>query len=275
MTVVQLHPKTYVLKPWRHHMKVHPAADLFPSMSETDLKALGEDIKAHGLLKRVAVIEDPNDDDKLILLDGRNRLDAMELVGLDIGFKDTTWAVFDEDLSNFDPYSYIISTNIHRRHLTAEQRRELIAKLLKATPGKSDRQIADTVKASPTTVGTVRAKMEAKGDVSKLDTRTDTKGRKQPAKRKRRPGVKIEELDVYQDPVTGEMYDSPPHAVLLEEANKFNTEILEFVADYCPRTLAWHRANSLLSEEDRKVFVSHLYQCAEEIQRLAQAIDGR
>ena len=41
------------------------------------------------------------------------------------------------------------------------------------------------MKASPTTVGTVRTKLEATGDVSKLDTRQDTKGRKQPAKKKR------------------------------------------------------------------------------------------
>src|SRR5262249_41046078 len=72
-------------------------------------------------------------------------------------------------------------------HLTAEQRRELIDKLIKATPEKSDRQIAETVKASPTTVGTRRAKMEAKGEVSKLDTRTDAKGVKQPASKPRNP----------------------------------------------------------------------------------------
>ena len=78
--------------------------------------------------------------------------------------------------------AFIVSANIHRRHLTAEQKRDLIAALLKATPEKSDRQIAKTVKASPTTVGTVRTEMEARGDVSKLDTRQDSKGRRQPAK---------------------------------------------------------------------------------------------
>jgi len=81
----------------------------------------------------------------------------------------------------------VISANIQRRHLTAEQRRSLIAKLLKVDPSKSDRQIAATVKASPTTVGTVRAEMEAAGEVSNLDTRIDAKGVQQPAKRSRRP----------------------------------------------------------------------------------------
>jgi hypothetical protein len=85
-----------------------------------------------------------------------------------------------------DPYAYVVSANIKRRHLSTEQKRDLIAALLKATPDKSDRQIAATVKASPTTVGTVRAGMETAGDVSKLDTRRDTKGRQQPAKRTRR-----------------------------------------------------------------------------------------
>jgi hypothetical protein len=82
-----------------------------------------------------------------------------------------------------DPYAFVISANVLRRHLTVEQRRDLIAKLLKASPDKSNRQIAETVKASPTTVGTVRKEMEHRGDVSKLDTRTDTRGRNQPAQR--------------------------------------------------------------------------------------------
>jgi hypothetical protein len=62
----------------------------------------------------------------------------------------------------------------------AGTRREPIVKLIQAMPEKSNRQIAKLVNASPTTVGTKRAEMEATGDVSKLDTSTDTRGRRQP-----------------------------------------------------------------------------------------------
>jgi hypothetical protein len=149
-------------------------------MSPDELKALGEDIKKNGLLELVVVMV--NDDGKpIFLLDGRNRLDAMELVG-----KEFTFGGVAAHANPADPYSFVALANLHRRHLTAEQKRDLIAKLIKATPEKSDRQIAETVKASPTTVGTVRSEMEATGDVSKLDTRRDSKGRKQPAKKKRR-----------------------------------------------------------------------------------------
>jgi hypothetical protein len=46
------------------------------------------------------------------------------------------------DPANGDPYAFVISANIRRRHLTAEQKRDLIAKVLKAQPRKSNRQIA-------------------------------------------------------------------------------------------------------------------------------------
>src|SRR5262249_42861997 len=64
---------------WRDRPKIPPAAELFPLMSEPELRELGEDIKANGLRTPIVVYKDK-------LLDGRNRLDAMELVGVKFRF---------------------------------------------------------------------------------------------------------------------------------------------------------------------------------------------
>ena len=48
---------------WRDHLKVHPAADLFPMMSEDELRELGEDIRANGLLSPIVI---DADDDTLV-----------------------------------------------------------------------------------------------------------------------------------------------------------------------------------------------------------------
>jgi hypothetical protein len=145
-------------------LPIHPAAELFPPMAPDELKALGEDIKKNGLTSPIAIVTRDAKRWHYQLLDGRNPLDAMELVGvpfnltLRLGGCRIDWneTVYTLRVIDSDPYVYVISANIHRRHLTAEQKRELIAELIKATPEKSDRQIAETVKASPTTVGTVR-----------------------------------------------------------------------------------------------------------------------
>src|SRR4051812_12476897 len=68
---------------WRDTVRVHPAADLFPMMSEDELRELGEDIKAHGLTTPIVIWGERDDENpRAFLLDGRNRLDAMEAVGI-------------------------------------------------------------------------------------------------------------------------------------------------------------------------------------------------
>jgi hypothetical protein len=85
-----------------------------------------------------------------------------------------------------DAHAYVISANIHRRHLTAAQKIDLVEKLIKANPEMSSRRAAKLAGVSPTTATKSRQKLEQSGDVSTVDTSIDTKGRKQPAKKKRR-----------------------------------------------------------------------------------------
>ncbi|MET4347433.1 ParB N-terminal domain-containing protein [Bradyrhizobium sp. RT9a] len=192
---------------WRDVITVHPAADLFPMMSADELKTLGEDIKANGLRVPVVVWK-PQKDSPAQLLDGRNRLDAIEAAGITIHVEEDKqhlilWRCDAEDKwwristqanggaeDGFDPYAYVISANVHRRHLTPEQKRDLIAAVLKAQPEKSNRQVAKAVGVSHPHVAAVRAKLEKSGDVEAVTTSIDTKGRRQQAHKPERTSTK-------------------------------------------------------------------------------------
>jgi transposase len=156
-------------------------------MSKDELHALATDIKKNGLRNPTTIVE--GEDGNPILLDGRNRLDALELLDDEERLNLRNCLVFEQrDRESLEPYAYVVSLNIHRRHLTGEQKRDLIAKLLKAKPETSNRQIATQVKVDHKTVATVRKEKEATGEIPQLKERTgkDGKARKQPAKKKRR-----------------------------------------------------------------------------------------
>lgn len=191
-------------KSWRDVLPVHPACELFPPLSPDELQALADDIQANGLHSTLVLWVG---DDTTKLLDGRNRLDALQLLGL-LDIKDDDLSIkkfwngeerkwIDDEAKGLglyfdrcydgDPYDLALSYNAHRRHLAAEQKRELIAKVIEANPSRSDRQIAELVKRDHKTVGSVRTQMEDAGRVPHVEVRTDSKGRKQPVKKKAKP----------------------------------------------------------------------------------------
>lgn len=85
----------------------HPAAGLFPLMGEAELAALAADIRANGL--RVPILVDGNGQ----VLDGRNRLAACEIAGVEPTF---------EAANGDDPLALVVSLNVKRRNLNAGQR---------------------------------------------------------------------------------------------------------------------------------------------------------
>ncbi len=185
---------------WRDQIEVHPAADIFPMMSESEISELASDIRENG--QRVGVIlwtpERPEDvgprkgPKKLYMIDGRNRLEAIERAYDDAEDRENAiYSALSYDwrdggsakliYGDEDPCEVAVSANIRRRHLTTEQKREIIAELLKAHPERSDRATAKIADSNPNTVARVRKGLEGTGDVSRRDTRTDAVGRQQPA----------------------------------------------------------------------------------------------
>ena len=152
----------------------HPLAEMFPLMEGAELKALAADIGAHGLVEPIILYEDK-------ILDGRNRYLACREAGVEPTYRPL--------LSCDDPLAFVVSANLHRRHLTSEQKRALIDKLLKADPTKSDRQIANTVKADNKTVATRRELAEAREEIPHVEKRKDSRGRQQPRRKATAPAT--------------------------------------------------------------------------------------
>lgn len=93
-------------------LPVHPAATLFPMLSDLELQEFADDIRKHGLLAPVVVHEGQ-------VLDGRNRLAACRLVGIQP--RTVSW----KPQQGETPVSYCLSANLHRRHLSVGQRAAL------------------------------------------------------------------------------------------------------------------------------------------------------
>ena len=110
---------------WRERYRVHPAADVFPMMSDEELAVLGGDIKKNGLRNPICLWTDPEDCEDW-LIDGRNRLEAMERAG--IRHKRHSCHIDDSKSAE----AAVIGLNILRRHLTQEERADLIWAAAKA-----------------------------------------------------------------------------------------------------------------------------------------------
>ncbi len=86
---------------------IHETAEMFPLMSEEEYAEFVDDIRSNGFMNPVKVTDD------LVVIDGRNRLCASVDLAMDVDI---------ERLNPADVLNYVISENLHRRHLTTSQR---------------------------------------------------------------------------------------------------------------------------------------------------------
>lgn len=144
---------------------VHPAASAFPMSDDETLRGLADDIAANGLREPIVLvpywpdayevirshgieIEDGADfnamdlgeeltaelsSPPLVLVDGRNRLAACELAGVEPTFVEhIPGDASGRDSSSSDwerfVWAWVVSKNLHRRHLSTGQRAAVAAK---------------------------------------------------------------------------------------------------------------------------------------------------
>jgi ParB-like chromosome segregation protein Spo0J len=147
---------------------------VMPDLSDEDYAALKADIAARGVLVPVEYDERGN------ILDGHHRVRICRELGT------TEWPRFvRKGLDDEGKRAHARALNLARRHLSREQRRELIAQQLKETPDQSDRQIAVALGVSHHTVAHERADLTLTGQIAQLERRKgkDGKLRRQPTER--------------------------------------------------------------------------------------------
>jgi DNA modification methylase len=94
-------------------LSFHPLCEIFPLLEGAEFDALVADIAAHGLHEPIVVLDDQ-------ILDGRNRYRGCQVAGIEPRFRPYTGG---------NPAAYVVSRNLHRRHLDESQRAMVAAKL--------------------------------------------------------------------------------------------------------------------------------------------------
>lgn len=135
----------------------HPVAEIFPMMDEAALTELSADIRANGLREPIWRHQDGR------IVDGRNRWLACQKAA--VACADRTFGGSDDELVPF-----VISHNLHRRHLT-ESQRALVAGRIANWPSSGG---------GNTTVplGTVVFTVDRAGELLNISNRTVKRGRK-------------------------------------------------------------------------------------------------
>ncbi len=235
--------KTQTQPSWRDWLPVHPANKIFPPLAPEKLEAIGRAMLAKqargekpiperivlfydGERPGLAVINKPDwwrqktHLAKLSVGDGCSRLDAAEkYLGIN-WFEECATFIRIEYLRGegaVEPWSFSFDANFRRRQLKPRDRRDVVAAYRKARPDLSDNAIAKELDVSPTTVASVTKALEATGDVSKMETRVDSKGRKQRTRKPRKTKPEDEE-----ERVGARLAESD--SIVLESANSETSE---------------------------------------------------
>lgn len=111
-------------------LQIHPIAKIFPPMSEAEFQALKSDIDQYGQREPVWLYEGK-------VIDGRHRVRACDELG-----RQPRTEVYD----GFDAVAFVVSLNLHRRHLSESQRSMVGAKIANLSHGqkRADTAIAVT-----------------------------------------------------------------------------------------------------------------------------------
>jgi hypothetical protein len=101
--------------------KEHPIAAIFPMIGDGAFEKLKSDIALNGIKESGLLFQGK-------ILDGRNRYKAACQLGIEMSWQEVENSE-PEEIATFDPLAYVLSQNLHRRHLKQSQRAMIAAKM--------------------------------------------------------------------------------------------------------------------------------------------------
>lgn len=225
-----------------------------PRLSDDEYAALEKSIREHGV--QVPIVVDENDS----VVDGHHRKEIAERLGAQCPRRSAM------GLDEAQKRTLALSLNLDRRHMTREQKREVLTKSLTADPELSDREHAKRVGVAHTTVGRVRSELEATGALHQSDTRLSADGRQRPATQPDHVNTKAGEVaDDYEDDDFDYVPDGPGGSVGPGNAGSRTCE--------CGFTLAWPQDST---DDDKatmlQLFREHETDCPETTSTEAVAV---
>jgi hypothetical protein len=135
----------------------HPLANMFPMIEGQEFENFKTSIAKSGILEPIRLYQG-------MILDGRNRYAAGKACGHQFTAKDfKDWIGKVEEAE-----AWVLETNLHRRHLTAKQKQEMVRARIKKCPGMSNRQIAKPLGVSHTMVADERERLFNPPDLKKF-----------------------------------------------------------------------------------------------------------
>lgn len=142
-----------------------------PPLAPDELDGLKASIAVHGVLVPILLTEDGR------VIDGSNRRAIADALGYECPES------VQKGLTEDEIRALARSLNLARRHLSREQRRQLVADQLRETPAWSNRRVAKNLGVDHHTVASVRLELSAGGEIPQVERTTGRDEKSYPATR--------------------------------------------------------------------------------------------
>lgn len=150
-------------------LAAHPSQVMFHDLGGDEWRELVKDVRERGIQQPITVSRRTG---QMVIVDGHQRVRAALEVGLTT-IPGVQQVYEDEKAETLA----LVMANIRRRHLTRDERRQVIAEMLRLYPEKSNNSHAKGLGVSDMTVKSVREELEATSQIRKLDQTVGADGK--------------------------------------------------------------------------------------------------